>query len=718
MSENIPTIIENSAYTLKTWRVENNVHIQLTDKALGFSWADSPYRYTAAISMEDSTAVYRTLAQPTITTEEGGLVTIRGKLGPLEITHTLSLPVDRPHLEESFIFHNPTATPVIIEDLACSFQRVVTDRIGVILPDLASDVITAIPFRHRSEDPIDIDNEFTLTQLLTLPGRELHITELVPLHTGHGYMLSNRRCSEGWAWQHGDHTLGVFKFNQEAMEFSLLSLAPAADGVIIQFGGVGIGRNEPEILQEIAPGDTVMSGITRLVTRAGSYVESSYAFRDMLDEKGCRFPDDFNPPVHWNELYDNWEYDLGTAGNPPGKRQTRHLTYTKTQMLEEAAKAKAYSCESLYLDPGWDTDFGTFLWAEEWMGERKSFIQQVWDEYQLKVSVHCPLATWMAFDGRSVEHWPRDSYRKDADGKVITINSFRLGAVPMPCLGSQQYMDEAEKRLLEHCRDGVVYLMFDGNWYNDGCWDPNHGHPVPYRREDHVRANVELAQRIHAQYPNVLIEMHDMVAGGSVLRYTPVYYKYGLPGSYDENWGFELMWRPMEDILTGRARALYYYNLACNVPVYLHVDLRGDNQHALVFWWYASTCRHFGIGGTHDNPQIASLHQKMMKRYRQLERYFKRGDFYGLGEHVHLHVLEDENSLVVNLFNLSDDTVTVKATIKLSDIGLDPDRWYVTPFTYSGGGFNRDDGTYTASRLMAPWSAEVIELRALEPNAS
>ncbi|MBI4530230.1 MAG: hypothetical protein HY709_01810, partial [Candidatus Latescibacteria bacterium] len=52
-----------------------------------------------------------------------------------------------------------------------------------------------------------------------------------------------------------------------------------------------------------------------------------------------------------------------------------------------------------------------------------------------------------------------------------------------------------------------------------------------------------------------------MIAGGSGHHYTPVYYKYSLPGSYDEKWGFELMWQPMEDIRSGRARSLYYYNL-------------------------------------------------------------------------------------------------------------------------------------------------------------
>ena len=37
------------------------------------------------------------------------------------------------------------------------------------------------------------------------------------------------------------------------------------------------------------------------------------------------------------------------------------------------------------------------------------------------------------------------------------------------------------------------FLMFDGNWWNGDCANPDHGHPVPYRMEDHIRANLELA---------------------------------------------------------------------------------------------------------------------------------------------------------------------------------------------------------------------------------
>jgi hypothetical protein len=467
---------------------------------------------------------------------------------------------------------------------------------------------------------------------------------------------------------------------------------------------------EPSSLHGIPPGGSVALGVTRFQTVRGGWTQASYALRAFLDENGCRFPDGFNPPVHWNELYDNLEWNLGTPGRPAGKRMTRPVTYTRALMLEEAAKAKAYGCESLYLDPGWDTDFGTFLWGEEWLGDRKDFIREVRERYGLHVSLHCPLATWMSLDGRGVPHWPLDACRMDEDGNLVRADTWTDEPVESLCLGSRQYLDEAERRLLAHCADGVVYLMFDGNWWNGGCWNPDHGHPVPYTKEDHCRANLDLARRIHDKYPDVLIEMHDMITGGSVVRYTPVYYKYGLPGSYDDNWGLELMWRTMDDIHSGRARALYDYNLGCNVPIYLHVDLRDDNEHCLVLWWYASTCRHLGIGGTHDDPRVAEAHKEAMKRYRRLDRFYKRGDFYGAGAEVHFHALPAENAFVVNLFNLSDASRTVSGSIGVEAMGLDPNRWYAKP---KGARFDAGDGTFVISRPMAPWSAQVAEVHAL-----
>jgi hypothetical protein len=46
--------------------------------------------------------------------------------------------------------------------------------------------------------------------------------------------------------------------------------------------------------------------------------------------------------------------------------------------------------------------------------------------------------------------------------------------------------------------------------------------------------------------------MRDTIAGGSPARLTPACYRYGLPGSYDENWGLEMMCDPLADLREAR----------------------------------------------------------------------------------------------------------------------------------------------------------------------
>jgi hypothetical protein len=146
--------------------------------------------------------------------------------------------------------------------------------------------------------------------------------------------------------------------------------------------------------------------------------------------------------------------------------------------------------------------------------------------------------------------------------------------------------------------------------------------------------------------------------------------------------------------------------------VYLHVDLRDDNEHCLVLWWYASTCRHLGIGGTHPVPAVAAAQVQAMRRYRELDRFYKRGDFYGAGEEIHVHALPAENAFVVNLFNLSAAERVVEGSIGVAGMGLDADRWYAAP---KGGSFDAKAGTFRVSRRMPPWSAVVLEVPSVGP---
>jgi hypothetical protein len=634
-------------------------------------------------------------------------------------------------------------------------------------------------------------------------------------------------------------------------------------------------------LTRIAPGQSVDLGLVRYQSVKGGYEEAALAYRTMLDEKGCRFPPGYNPPVHWEQLYDM-----------PEAWTDRAHKYTKAIVEQEARKGRNYSCEALYLDPGWDSDFATFLWGGH-LGPRKQFVQELQSKYGLKLALHCPLASWMSHEYSwgvaGMKTWPqeakrvpppeeetqdglarlrvpavRDGWRNLAllpsakpsassvfqngamaihqtahlndgwygnsaswiadrmpawaevdlgeryevgrvclgndhaqqysdravtDVRVLAATEYapdsgaatwqavaerhgaplqaeaslefpataarwvrvellkggpdlprldeievyeakpfpeaaaaafaknaRRGPAPKPpgrrwgplqCLGAKQYLAEAEKRLLANCADGAVFLMFDGNWWNGGCLNPQHGHPVPYRIEDHTRANLDLAQRVHAKYPKVLIEMHDTIAGGSPARLTPLYYKYGLPGSYDENWGFELMWDPFADLKERRGRSLYYYNLGCNIPLYLHVDLRKDNTNAVVLWWYASTVRHLGIGGTSPNPAVVEAHKQAMRRYRELDAFYKRGEFYGVDEEAHFHVLPKERAFVVNVFNLSDQARSRRGGIPLGKMGLEPARAY----TSSEGWATVAGGVLKLDVEMPPWSAQVAQVQ-------
>ena len=624
----------NDRISLKATVAESGVSVDLRSAGTGFSYAEGMCVYRLSKRTEEGILLGEGLKDVHLDIVDQKCAIV-GKLLGLEVRHQLECDQKSHRIAECISITNPGRSEETLIDFAFGLTRPIANSVGTVHPDLRDDRFVAIPFRHTPMDEADFDLDFAVEDLIRTPGR-MQRTGPGPLeYPRRGFVAAPYWASEGWAWIREGEVLLVAAFSQERMFWSTIAPEFEPEETFLRFGGASMAALDPHSPLVLPPGGSLSLGVVQYEIAPGGINQACYAFRSLLDENGCRFPPGYNPPVHWNELYDNPEWSLGTPGAPPGKRMTRPKTYTRSMLEEEAAKARDYRCESLYLDPGWDTDFGTLVWGEQWLGPRKDFVDAVREQYGLGVSLHCPLATWMAKDGRGVTDWPEESFQMDNQGNVVD------GAV---CIGSKQYLDAAEERLVSHCAEGVTFLMFDGNWWNGGCWNPNHGHPVPFTMEDQIQACVDLAQRVHRKYPAVLIEMHDMIAGGTRQRFTPVYYRYGLPGSYDENWGFELMWKAMDDIKTGRARSLFYYNLACNVPVYLHVDLRDDNINCLLLWWYASTCRHLGIGGTHPVPEIAEAQKRAMATYARYSRFFKRGDFFAMNEEVHIHVLPDENS--------------------------------------------------------------------------
>ena len=237
----------------------------------------------------------------------------------------------------------------------------------------------------------------------------------MPLETKR--VASPHRFSDGWAWIRGKQTLGIFSFNQDQMVFATVTPHDSPSGKLLRFGGSCLLNTTLSALRSVAPGQSVDLGLTRYQSITGGYNETAYAFRSMLDEKGCRFPADYNPPVHWEQYFDM-----------PGCWQDRSNNYTRALLEKEADKGNEFNCEALYLDPGWDTTFGSFLWGP-WLGSQKQFIEEMQAKHGLKVGFHLALPPWssgpchlpsLEIAMQGISEWPVACRRQLTPGSAAT----------------------------------------------------------------------------------------------------------------------------------------------------------------------------------------------------------------------------------------------------------------------------------------------------------
>lgn len=653
---------------------------RLISRVDGRSLANLPYSY-APLGVEDDARV----ASFDLRREKGGLlrVTIGVTAGPVTISHQLVFPPKDDSFAERLTFTVDGAArgPVDLSHLRCGWVRSIGAGDGSILcPELAEVKLIPVPWRRDTWGAPNL-LDLTVPEAVWRQGwyRETGGPEKTwtPEHGAEAWL---------WAWDKAG-TL-ILKLNESLMEWSLLDRVIRDGQPALRFGGCGAWHGDPQSWACVSPGQTVTSGWTYFCRYEGDWREGFYVFRDFLAEHGHGCPFHFDPPVHWNELYDNplWH------GPDTPERRKKH--YTLRDMLWEAEKAREAGCQALYLDPGWDTVFGSHLWDEARLGPVRDFIRRMNDEYGLKVSLHTPVAEW-ASRGGGGKTYPPEAWRVGHDGALVQ------GSL---CSGSKAYLEEQTRRLVELADAGVVYFMFDGSAYTGPCFSPDHGHPVPFTRDDHVHALEDLARRVHKAHPEVLIEQHDQILAGVPSVYAPVYLGHGR-GGWDERWANEYMWQPLQDLKQGRALSLYYYNLAYNLPQYIHIDLRDDNESCLAFWWYASTCRHLGIGGTHPDGRNWLSLRRHMAEYLRLQDYFKRGVFYGIDEEVHVHVLPDRGA-VVNLFNLSPSAVVRRVFLDLARMDLRPEgRVYVR-----GANHIRLGDGVEIEVAVPPWSAKMVEI--------
>jgi acetyl esterase/lipase len=508
---------------------------------------------------------------------------------------------------------------------------------------------------HAKDDTVVVpDNSRMMCDALRAHGVAAEFIELPS--GGHG--LNGYRGPSWDAWQ------------AKSLEWlAAQKIAPAATQKALRFGGAGQWKlGDPEGASRLAPGASFTFGITRYQAIDGDWRQAYAAFRRFTESKGHVTPQGFNPPVHWNELYDNKYWWL----NQPTPENLKKY-YQKKDMEAEADKAKEIGCGCLYLDPSWDTTFGSNFWATDRLGTQDSFVRWLKEKYGMALALHTPLAPWS-----EPGEFPVEARRMDKAGN-------RLGEM---CVASPAYINTKVARLKELCKRGAYFLMYDGSWFPGECWDKSHGHALPVTHQEHVDAILKLQQELHKEYPNVLIEQHDPMTGPGTPRYVPTYFMHAKPGAFDELWGYEYMVEPMDDITSRRACSLYYVNLAYSIPIYLHFDLRKDNPHAMMFWWYASTCRHLGFGGKPSDVAVWAAHKNAMKTYNELKRFYAQGEFYGLDETVHCHTLPDLGQCVVNCFNIDDKPVAKQIRFRLGEIGLPAGAVKIdgAPFTQNGDG--------------------------------
>ncbi|TFF97897.1 MAG: hypothetical protein EU540_08435, partial [Promethearchaeota archaeon] len=463
-------------------------------------------------------------------------------------------------------------------------------------------------------------------------------------------------CSEGWLWGNSEGGLLICKYNLTQLEFSrfkrFASVLPGrgCEDVYLIFGGASLCQNNPELATTLDPGESYQFGISKYCVYEGDYKNGYYLYRSHLDEEGHIPPKNYNPPINWNELY-----NLGWINEQVGffKSDSQFELYTLEDLYNEAEIAQDIGAECLYLDPGWNTFMGSEIWNDNRFGSLKEFSKTIHEKYNLKLGLHL----MMNIEGLDERE---EFYLKNQKGVRVVSDPY----INLYCVcTNEKWVQEKSRRILELVKDGVDFLMFDftdiGNPLEEltGCYSKDHGHEVPMTQQTHAYNIFRVIQNIKKKYPNILIEAHDRGVGNQL------YYQHNLPHSFDEKWGFECMWNPMQDLISHKAFQLYEYNLAYSIPLYLHINENSDNEKMLQFWWYASVVTHIGIGGLKDknSPKYKAL-QNAITLYKKIKLILTKGIFYGISPTVHLHVDEDSGSGVITAFNLSsrDKNVAIK----------------------------------------------------------
>ncbi len=631
-----------------------------------------------------------------------------GRMGPTDIgfRHRLTLPSDGGYLEEQItLVHVFGPDEHKLSDLRFGFRKILFDRNAWTWRDnLDQFKLVPVPHRRRFGHSVDRRTE------------EYSAPDIFPQSWEPGGNLPGFG-SEAWAWTDGAKGIVVAKYNLTSIEFSLFdgelvvsdggavdvmeavaSHLPTPVNLCARFGGIGLYRGDPEFGSALVGRVELPFGPTRIFAYSGDWQEAYDVYRNHLRALGHVVPPGWNPPLHWNELY-NLGWRLGD--NAP--------LQSREELEIEAERAADVGAEALYLDPTWDIAEGSTIWDVDRFGPQADFVRHLDERYGLKLSLHLMQHT------TKLDEDPR-FYHRDLNGNMINFMNHRKVIYPNVCVccASDVWKETKIKRLRALAESGATFMMFDFLGYarfnknhreESKCWDSSHGHPVPLSRQLHSESILEVIQAVKETHPQVVIEAHDRINGG-LQDYHPLYFQHLLPNSFDSNWGFEYMWDPYYDLISGQALSLYEYNLAYDIPLYLHIHTGRDSTTMLAFWWYASTCRHLGIGGVSDpsTPLYQSL-KNAVTTYQRLKRFFAQGEFVGIDQFAHAHALAGENAAVAVFFNLTSESETREIKLSNAKLGLKSIEAVKGAETISSG-----DGVTTIRVTVPPMSPLLVEI--------
>ncbi|MBD3214662.1 MAG: hypothetical protein GF311_18775 [Candidatus Lokiarchaeota archaeon] len=640
---------------------ENQYCYKLLDKTNDIIYSDLDYHYSIItsrkrgsrfeyINFAETEKNAKKLESRTIKDNDISSITIKGKFenSAVQVKHVFELKEDDNWLNEYITLINKGNKRVRFGLINLGFEKMIFKQHRGWQDHLDEYYLAPIPSRRFYGYGTDRRKEFfTANDLLlnTWAAEEYKIP---------GF------CAEGWIWANEENGLLVCKYNQSEIEFSRFNKytyplkGRGINDVSIIFGGSYLYNKDPENATELKPNQTYSFGVSKYTNFIGDYKKAYYLYRDHLDQNGHHFKIEYDPPVNWNELYNlGWEMEkIGFFVE--GESFER---YTLDQLYDEAEYAKDIGAECLYIDPGWNTYLGSEIWDKERFGNLKDFSNQIHEKYGLKLGLHL----MMNFGSENELDY---FYLISKKGVRVVSDPY----INLYCVcANDKWVKEKTRRLLELAKNGVDFFMFDFTDFssflvdNFGCFCKDHDHEIPMKRQTHAEGILKVIQNIKKQYPNILIEAHQRGVNH------PYYYQHDLPHSFDENWGFECMWNPLEDLLSHKAFQLYEYNMAYNIPLYLHINENSDNENMIQFWWYASVVRHLGIGGLKDkkDEKFKTLKQAMVL-YKNIKTILTRGVFYGIDPMTHLHISEKKDKAVIITSNLSSKTISKFIKINFS----------------------------------------------------